>query len=220
MSTETLITEIAREFREYDPSNPVSVTKAELRMYLNWAYQDLCCTSKPIRESATKTITPNQSVYATPNDCIVLTEVWVGSTKLGAREYYEKDDVDPTWRTSKSTKCEQYIPLGYDKIETYPVKTTAGTITFHSYYAMPATLTAVQDPEIPLHHQKMLKKYVLALLHASKSRNIKLAMQDAGKYITDRSTFDASTRDGQIVDRQTQSGPLWKNKNERIRKDR
>lgn len=220
MSTVTLTTEIAREFREADPTSPVSVTAAEIRMFLNWAYQDLCCTSRPIRESATKTITAEQSIYALPNDCILPTEVWVGDKKLGAIDYYEKDDVDPHWRTSRSTKCEQYIPLGYDKIELYPIKTSAGTITYHGYYAMPATLSVTQDPEIPLHHQRAMKKYVLAILHASKSRNIKLATQYLQEYYGERLQWDASSRDGQVVDRQTQSGPMFKRKYERIRKDR
>lgn len=220
MSTETLIQEIAREFREQSPTAPLSVSNTELRTYLNWAYQVLCCISRPIRESATLTINTDQSIYSLPNDCILPTDIWEGDKKLSARDYFEKDDVDPRWRTSRDTRCSQYVPLGYDKIETYPIKTSAGTLTFHGYYAMPATLTATQDPEIPLHHQRSMKKYVLAILHASKSRNIKLATQYLAEYSSERSEFQASTKDGQVVDRQTQSGPMRKQDYERIRKDR
>ncbi|RKX64852.1 MAG: hypothetical protein DRP42_05750 [Tenericutes bacterium] len=219
MSTTTLTTEILREFRE-NTTTPVSVTSAEITQYLNWWYQDMCTFSKPIRNSATVTINPEQSIYALPNDCITVTEVWDGNDRLSPRTYNEKDDVEPRWRTSYADRANQYVPLGYNQIECYPRRTAAGTLTFHAYSQMPATLSAAQDPIIPLHHQRSAKKYVLGFLHAAKSRNIKLATKYMQEYQMQRGQFDASTSDGHIVDRQMAEIPFSRTKYNRMRKDR
>ena len=219
MSTVTLSNEILIEFRE-STTSPVSVTTAEVRTLLNWAYQDMCTFTKPIRNSATTTIEAEQSVYAVPNDCMVVSEVWEGNQKLAPRLYNEKDDVEPRWRTSYADRVNQYVPLGYDKIECFPRKTSAGTLTFHAYFQMPATLSLTQDPIIPLQHQRAMKKYVLGILHASKSRDVKLAAQYMQEYQEERAQFDASTSDGHIADRQISSMPMNRTKYNRMRKDR
>lgn len=190
MTSAQLLLEIMTEFREADPSTPVSVSNTEALEYLNWAYQDFVVNARPMRGYATVSIMPENSIVANPKDCIKLDDIYQGQTKLEIRTYEQMDDIEPRWRNmSTSDRCTRYIPLSWNTGETYPTKSNAGTITFFGYYSMPATLTLTgSDPLIPEQVQCDMKQYVLALMHA-KTRNLELAMNNVNTYSAKRNEF-------------------------------
>lgn len=180
MTIDTIRYETLREYREHDPSAPISSSATEVNRYLNWAYEDYVVYSKPCLNSATTTISPGDSVYDLPSDCVIPYEIYAGSVRLGCKRYYEKDDRGPEWRTDNNTTVTSYIPLGYNKIETYPKKTTAGTLSFY-YYQNPASASSATDFRIREAEQRSLKGYALAIMHLQ-GRNWKLAQQYLDKY--------------------------------------
>jgi hypothetical protein len=165
MSLQTLREEILREFREWSVTSPISVSATEVNMYINWGFQNLCMASKPISTSATTAVFALESTYKLPYNCMLPSEVYHGTKKLNCKQFWEKDEKDPYWRQQKNSVVSEYIPLSWNYIEISPKPTKAGTLTFY-YHQMAATVTATVDSEFQNQDQRVVKDFVLAIMHA------------------------------------------------------
>lgn len=199
MNLASLRTEILREYREYDTSSPVSVSATEVNTYINWGYQNFCVIAQPKVTSATRAVTPGNAIYYLPNDCIIPFEVYCGSSRLDCKNYWEKDEQDPRWRSSGNKTLEEYIPLSYNQLETHPKSTVAATLTWY-YRAMPATVTAAVDFDIKTSEIRSLKDFVLAVLHL-KGRVPDMATKYLKRFFENRQRFVRATNDTESSDK-------------------